>query len=39
MKEIAGSNEFSRGETGGGVTAMGAILALQEAGKRQAGIW
>ncbi len=34
MKEISGSNEFSRGETGGGVTAAAAIKALQEAGNK-----
>lgn len=34
LKETSGSNDFSRGEAGGGVTAMGAILALQEAGNK-----
>lgn len=34
LKETSGSNDFSRGESGGGITAMGAILALQEAGNK-----
>jgi hypothetical protein len=34
LKEISGANDFSRGEAGGGITAMGAILALQEAGNK-----
>jgi hypothetical protein len=34
LKEISGSNDFNRGETGGGVTAASAIMALQEAGNK-----
>jgi len=34
MKQDSGQNQFSRGETAGGVTAMGAIQSLQEAGSK-----
>ncbi|MDP4134132.1 MAG: hypothetical protein Q8882_08985 [Bacillota bacterium] len=34
MKEIAGNRDFSTGGTGGGVTAYGAIVALQQAGEK-----
>lgn len=34
LKEIAGNRDFQQGGTAGGVTAMGAILALQEAGNK-----
>lgn len=34
IKEESGQNLFNRGETGGGVTAASAILALQEAGNK-----
>lgn len=34
MKEVAGSNDFNRGEGGGGITAASAIMALQEAGNK-----
>ena len=32
IKQDSGQNQFSRGESGGGITAASAILALQEAG-------
>jgi len=34
LKEISGANDFNRGESGGGVTAASAIMALQEAGNK-----
>ncbi len=34
LKEISGSNDFTRGESGGGITAASAIYALQEAGNK-----
>jgi len=34
LKETSGSNDFSRGESGGGITAASAIMALQEAGNK-----
>lgn len=34
LKEISGANDFSRGESGGGITAASAIMALQEAGNK-----
>lgn len=38
IKEESGQNQFSRGETGGGVTAASAILALQEAGSKRSRV-
>jgi hypothetical protein len=35
MKEESGENQFSRGEGGRGVTAMGAIMALQDKGAKR----
>lgn len=34
MKEVSGNRDFNQGGTTGGVTAMGAIAALQEAGNK-----
>lgn len=34
LKETSGANDFSRGQSGGGVTAASAIMALQEAGNK-----
>lgn len=34
LKEISGANDFSRGDTGGGITAASAIAMLQEAGNK-----
>jgi hypothetical protein len=34
MKQDSGQTQFNRGETAGGVTAMGAIQSLQEAGNK-----
>ncbi len=34
LKEISGANEFTRGESGGGITAASAIAMLQEAGSK-----
>lgn len=34
LKEVSGVNEFNRGESGGGITAASAIMALQEAGNK-----
>ncbi len=34
MKELSGNRDFNQGGTTGGVTAMGAIAALQEAGNK-----
>lgn len=34
LKETSGSNEFSRGESGAGITAASAIAMLQEAGNK-----
>lgn len=36
LKETSGTNDFNRGNTGGGVTAAAAIAALQEAGNKLA---
>lgn len=35
IKEESGQNMFSRGESGGGITAASAIMALQEAGSKR----
>lgn len=37
IKEESGANDFSRGQTGGGVTAASAIAALQEMASKRSG--
>lgn len=34
LKEVSGANDFNRGNSGGGITAASAIMALQEAGNK-----
>ncbi|MGJ4850874.1 hypothetical protein ACH6CV_11530 [Bacillota bacterium Meth-B3] len=38
IKEESGQNLFNRGETGGGITAASAIVALQEAGSKRSRV-